>query len=555
MNNKLDINNKKDDFDLQNIKTILNKFNSYPKFSEEEEKIINENMTLLNINKKKLIIDKINYNNEKIINENINILETTYNILKKILLYYEYFFNEYRDYINNFSFEIIKESKFEKYEYYFDLYKDINENEIYKYYRIPKSLYNLKTDDKTNFENHLYYIENYLKHEKCNNNYYDIIKNNNIIDIINSVKTCDLYIYMYMNCVVDNIFKEIKNPFFNTKLNINILKETIINIFYPYKKIIVNSTEGFLFKTKLNIKKLISNKNDYLFVFKASSQMSEEYNGIFHEYTIGILLNYLFFETPTFVYTYNGFFCSIFNENFQSLCNITDSIALTNIIVLEYLGEQTLKSILNKLTLNELINIILIILLTLIIAKEKYNFSHNDLHLGNIMIVELDYLKPVKFKFENEEYIIYSKYIPKIIDFGKSSMHSKGTYIYPFKTTQQLNIQHRLIEKYIIYNEYLSSYDWFRFIISLITELYAINMRSYIDSIKYFVLYYEKFSLNIKNNKEDCNYEKTIYKFIEDLKLNKYKSDNWKYMSSLIESNSCNILYCSVNLKELIELI
>ena len=113
---------EENDSDLGSIKILLHKFNLYPKFSEEEEKKIDNNMCKLNNNKKKLIEEKSYFKKEDIIEENITIVNDTYNILNKILSkYYDIFFYNYREYINNFSFEIINQSKFKKYEYYFDL--------------------------------------------------------------------------------------------------------------------------------------------------------------------------------------------------------------------------------------------------------------------------------------------------------------------------------------------------------------------------------------------------------------------------------------------------
>ena len=589
------------------LENILYRFKYFLKLTNEEEKIINQNINKLNVNKKKiisiqeeilateLINEKNNlfFKNERIVNESINMLENINIILSKIFKNnYQTFFYFYKKVANDYIFKLnnllsllSKEENetiskqyldckndildFQKYEYYYDLYNDIHENETFRYYRIPKSLYNLKTIDKKNFEIHSYYIKNYLKHNKCDNDYYNVIKNNNLYDVINSIKNCDLYFYIYINCIVDNIFKSMKNPFFNNEFNINILKQSITKVFYPYKKINVKSTEGILYKTGLNTKTEMSDiaiksirssraigiNDNYLFVLKATMQMYEEYNNIIHEYIIGILLNYLFLETPTFVYTYNGFFCSSFNENFESLCNNISSNALTNIIITEYLGEKTLKNILNKLSINQLITIIKIILLTLIISKEKYKFSHNDLHLGNIMIVELDYLKPVKFSFENEEYIFYTKYIPKIIDFGKSTMYLEKDKIIPFTMSQNtINQNFILIEQYIINNDYLSSYDWFRFVISLITELYNLNMIEHIDNIKSFVLYYYKINCYKNIIGKEIN-NKSISKFIEDLNSNEYKNNDWKYISSLLENNFDNQCYCKIELKELLELI
>jgi serine/threonine protein kinase len=56
----------------------------------------------------------------------------------------------------------------------------------------------------------------------------------------------------------------------------------------------------------------------------------------------------------------------------------------------------------------------------LALAKEKFDFSHNDLHSNNILVETYDEEHTIEYVLENETFYVRSFFIAKIIDFGRS---------------------------------------------------------------------------------------------------------------------------------------
>jgi hypothetical protein len=72
------------------------------------------------------------------------------------------------------------------------------------------------------------------------------------------------------------------------------------------------------------------------------------------------------------------------------LCAYTEGSIPTSFLVIEKIDGVDLSSYLSKTLVSEkqLVSILLRVTHALIIAKEKLNFTHNDLHFGNIMVVK-----------------------------------------------------------------------------------------------------------------------------------------------------------------------
>jgi hypothetical protein len=68
----------------------------------------------------------------------------------------------------------------------------------------------------------------------------------------------------------------------------------------------------------------------------------------------------------------------------------------------------------------DLINIIIILMLSLQIAQNEYSFTHYDLHMSNIMLMRLPKERIYTFDVNGNTYNITTDIIPHIIDYGKS---------------------------------------------------------------------------------------------------------------------------------------
>lgn len=66
-----------------------------------------------------------------------------------------------------------------------------------------------------------------------------------------------------------------------------------------------------------------------------------------------------------------------------------------------------------------IINILMILMYTLQVAQDNMKFTHYDLHLGNVLIVELDEPEEIKIKYGGENILIITSVMPHIIDYGR----------------------------------------------------------------------------------------------------------------------------------------
>lgn len=114
------------------------------------------------------------------------------------------------------------------------------------------------------------------------------------------------------------------------------------------------------------------------------------------------------------------------------LCAYTEGSIPTSFLVIEKLEGMNLSSYLrkNKVTEKILISILLQITRSLIIAKEELNFTHHDIHFGNIMVkpraVKETTDKIKDDKSGNFNKFTYDTYVDvKIIDFGMANFTEK----------------------------------------------------------------------------------------------------------------------------------
>ena len=150
-------------------------------------------------------------------------------------------------------------------------------------------------------------------------------------------------------------------------------------------------------------------------------------------------INNIIKDMPNFINTYCSFSCL---ENFDALdtqyegadgfCNSKDGSG--DFITLEIMKKYkngSLNKYINKLELDQVINIIKQLLLAQIHIFNKTGFLHNDIHLGNILIekskneIELKYKINTSYFIDVKRiFIIKTNFIPIISDFNNSIIYS-----------------------------------------------------------------------------------------------------------------------------------
>jgi len=275
------------------------------------------------------------------------------------------------------------------------------------------------------------YRSKYLKYKK---KYKELKKGGGILDPIND----NLDFFFRFNTDKTGIMTKYNN--FN---NLQLIET-------PMKKMGNASANGFIFKIKFR-----NNRGTFDTILKTSIQKSSDNN--YYEYIVGNCINKFKEYYPNFVYTFNYLNLSeslkYILYSSQSYSNLPKFIADANIKNININELQNyfnigkgcennnrasvlIEFIPNSLSINELMtnrnfissdfninielfNILFQIYATLSGLKEVY--THYDLHLQNIMFIEIPDGKKIQIEYKIDKiYTIYTSYIPVILDYGRS---------------------------------------------------------------------------------------------------------------------------------------
>lgn len=206
-----------------------------------------------------------------------------------------------------------------------------------------------------------------------------------------------------------------------------VLKSKDINDMFSIVKFIrQKSANGLIYVVKLNKSK---SKFSKLLI---KIQKHEYADPASYEYYIGLVLNRLrSMDIPNFGLVYGRFFCG-FNPSGKMLCdkkyaNKTNvlyeyitSLSDKTITLQDYIDSDSIE--LGKKTIN-LINILVMLLISLQKAQDILQFTHYDLHLGNVLLVELNETYNFVYWYNDKKYNIMLDYFPFIIDYGRSHVN------------------------------------------------------------------------------------------------------------------------------------
>ena len=189
---------------------------------------------------------------------------------------------------------------------------------------------------------------------------------------------------------------------------------------------------------KIKLKYILNFKtNNQLKIFIKEFIIENElsYYKSLREIIIGNKISELENEIPGFVFTFLHYeeynIREMINNKYTKNVYIDDKNKYKNILLFtEYVGDKSFENILENIEEYNIINIYLQVVLSLNAINQYYNFSHNDLHLGNIIIMELEEPKILTYKvLLNDKKVKINlkvdKYLTKIIDFGFSSIKYK----------------------------------------------------------------------------------------------------------------------------------
>ena len=182
------------------------------------------------------------------------------------------------------------------------------------------------------------------------------------------------------------------------------------------KKINENSSSGFVYITDIYTK-------DIQVIIKVPQNPAQ---GMIREYYIGLMaINKLRYIVPIFMYTLSAFICNNTYEDGKDTVVIEScTLPISSFLILEKIPGNSMKNILKtkKITFNAWLLLFAQLLLGLEVAQREINFTHFDLHAGNVMI-RTD--KDIKYNIplDTMTYKVHStKQVPVVIDFGTSSV-------------------------------------------------------------------------------------------------------------------------------------
>ena len=250
-----------------------------------------------------------------------------------------------------------------------------------------------------------------------------------------------------------------------------------------------SATKYLLFKKhKIVIKKAKNSKFDQI---------------TYRDFCVGIHLNKILNTAPFFVRTLG---CFEHKKQFYISTEFIDGINLK-----EFLRSKNGSFV-------DFLNIFFQILLGLEIAQNKLNFAHYDLHTDNVVLTRTT--SKLVVQLYGHEYIVNANFRPVMIDFGLSSIHTKG-----------YNLGQKSLETKGIYSHLSPGYDIYVFLLFCLDMTHSKNI-SVIKGINDLLVFFNT-KTNISMDLLTQNHIKSLNKGVSDLipyqfikfLLKKYPSD------------------------------
>ena len=203
-------------------------------------------------------------------------------------------------------------------------------------------------------------------------------------------------------------------------------------------------------------------------VFK-TPQKNNKYSRdtLLREFAIGYFaVNKLRYIIPTFMFTFNVFYCKKPEENgkldIDNLCIKHNGIDSVYTIIEKIDGYSVTDMIKNNINFDDWLFIYLQILLTLEVSQKEINFTHFDLHTSNVLVQTTQKVS-YDINIDNYTYSIKDSNIrPIIIDFGLSSckINNKtiGSTEFPMYGMLNFMVQGYDMFKFLCFSAYYANY-------------------------------------------------------------------------------------------------
>lgn len=270
-------------------------------------------------------------------------------------------------------------------------------------------------------------------------------------------------------------------------------KPNISNWLTSLNKLPVNSVGGWVYTANIF-------NTSFEIIIKTPKDPIDDLSSILREYAIAnIEINKLRYIIPTFMYTFDFFMCNPPDKdtgllNINDMCDDSSGTKSVYIITEKIEGDTVSNLIKNsKLNFNDWLFIFLQILISLEIAQRNLEFTHFDLHTGNVIVQTT---KNISYDInidQNKYSIQNSKLTPTIIDFGLSTIKLNG------KTVGSNDFP-----QYGMLNFMVQGFDMYKFLCFSANNAYkAGNMNLFNSIIDMFKFYGDADTLDIVKTKEN----------------------------------------------------
>lgn len=240
----------------------------------------------------------------------------------------------------------------------------------------------------------------------------------------------------------------------------------------------------------------------------------ERDDSLYHEAFIGMaVINKLQSKVPNFVRTFGVFRCLppvLLGKQVVTWCK-GKGTSFPHLLLENVDGKQLLDDTINKLSVEELLQIILQLLNALKVAHDNYDFTHYDLLAGNVLIQ--DFPQDIAIPYYNVEKVSYliTRKLVKIIDFGTSHVTINGVHFGKNGLEEEFNIKS---------NRSFPHYDIYKFLLSCGFEVKD-NPTLFDPLKKMFNFYNDDNTFEHRVNETDKYYPKEEYlKFTIDDMIN-----------------------------------
>ena len=416
----------------------------------------------------KILIKKYHKLISQIQQDYIDQYESSLEVLKNVS--HEQKFSSMYDYLNHYKVKIQPV-------YHLQKMCKILSLQPYKTYipRIPRSLTSILQQQPISYTRHKDSFDYLVKQKEQNNYSCSTEKYNEIDKLINKSRL------VYMKCLQQTIKEHLEKydiTYFHSDWKLPFYSYFIQQAFTDSTRISDNTSGGIIYQTFVSPKIPI--------ILKCGKDDDFDSNNLLHEFIVGSFLNKIRNQTPSFCYIYFGFLCTSFEKDFEHMCKVIpinmfhpdenkdeeNDFVLTTIIGMEQCRGVSLQRFCetNNNNVVVLAQVFVQLLVALQLAYKEYKFIHGDFHASNIIVVDLGQIETIRFG----KYQLKSRYIPQIINFGRSTIDCGFGVLTPFSQNFTNHLQTSFIEYQVSkegQNKY-TSFDILRCLTSLKLDSY-----------------------------------------------------------------------------------